>query len=132
MNHFSVLLSTYSDVVTNCELNWLEFERIREVLLELDGIQQLPEVLVKMIWSWVGSNHLLDWSASKSKFVLINNDVFHHIKVGRNDPCFCGREKKYKHCCIGQYVKPPEKEEVFRYIHSSKYYRNTNIRKLIK
>ena len=20
-------------------------------------------------------------------------------KIGRNDPCFCGSNKKYKHCC---------------------------------
>jgi len=24
---------------------------------------------------------------------------FRGKKIGRNEPCFCGSEKKYKHCC---------------------------------
>jgi len=24
-------------------------------------------------------------------------------KIGRNDPCYCGSEKKYKNCCLKQY-----------------------------
>jgi uncharacterized protein YchJ len=24
------------------------------------------------------------------------------IKIGRNDPCFCGSGKKYKNCCSGK------------------------------
>ncbi|MFY9478625.1 MAG: SEC-C metal-binding domain-containing protein [Aquabacterium sp.] len=26
----------------------------------------------------------------------------HYRKMGRNDPCFCASEKKFKHCCIDQ------------------------------
>jgi len=26
--------------------------------------------------------------------------TFNHIKLGRNDPCFCGSGKKFKKCCI--------------------------------
>lgn len=28
-------------------------------------------------------------------------------KIGRNDPCFCGSGKKYKHCCINKPIKKP-------------------------
>lgn len=26
--------------------------------------------------------------------------ISNHIKLGRNDPCFCGSGKKFKKCCI--------------------------------
>ena len=26
--------------------------------------------------------------------------VSHNVKVGRNDPCYCGSLKKYKKCCL--------------------------------
>jgi tetratricopeptide (TPR) repeat protein len=29
-------------------------------------------------------------------------------KLGRNDPCFCGSGKKYKHCCLGKTPRVPE------------------------
>jgi hypothetical protein len=29
------------------------------------------------------------------------------MKIGRNDPCYCGSGKKYKHCC---YAKDREKQ----------------------
>ena len=28
-------------------------------------------------------------------------------KVGRNDPCPCGSQKKFKHCHLGKIVRPP-------------------------
>ncbi|HEY7036888.1 MAG TPA: SEC-C metal-binding domain-containing protein [Thermomicrobiales bacterium] len=27
-------------------------------------------------------------------------------KLGRNDPCYCGSGKKYKHCCLGKTPRP--------------------------
>ena len=35
-------------------------------------------------------------------------------KIGRNDPCYCGSGKKYKHCCLnlkanGSYTLPSGK-----------------------
>ena len=32
------------------------------------------------------------------------------IKLGRNEPCFCGRGKKYKKCCILQEATDTRKE----------------------
>jgi len=29
------------------------------------------------------------------------------IKIGRNDPCFCGSGKKFKKCCIGKKTAAP-------------------------
>ena len=34
----------------------------------------------------------------KIKENKINPDLVKK-KIGRNDPCFCGSKKKYKHCC---------------------------------
>ena len=28
-----------------------------------------------------------------------NNPNIVKKKIGRNEPCFCGSEKKFKHCC---------------------------------
>ena len=33
------------------------------------------------------------------------------VKIGRNDPCPCGREKKYKRCC---YLDPAKNEQIVR------------------
>ncbi|MEA3347685.1 MAG: SEC-C metal-binding domain-containing protein, partial [Pseudomonadota bacterium] len=30
------------------------------------------------------------------------------MKIGRNDPCFCGSGKKYKKCCLGKVVPSAE------------------------
>jgi len=32
-------------------------------------------------------------------------------KIGRNDPCPCGSGKKYKKCCINNYVNEPIDKE---------------------
>lgn len=29
------------------------------------------------------------------------------MKIGRNDPCPCGSNKKYKNCCLGKAAKIP-------------------------
>ncbi|MGV1098604.1 YecA family protein [Thiovibrio sp. JS02] len=29
------------------------------------------------------------------------------IKIGRNDPCFCGSGRKYKRCCLGKTAAAP-------------------------
>jgi uncharacterized protein YecA (UPF0149 family) len=29
-----------------------------------------------------------------------HSPVIQNIKIGRNDPCFCGSGKKYKKCCL--------------------------------
>lgn len=29
-----------------------------------------------------------------------------HAKIGRNDPCFCGSGRKYKHCCMNKPKSP--------------------------
>lgn len=33
---------------------------------------------------------------------LINppEPILNHLKLGRNDPCFCGSGKKFKKCCV--------------------------------
>jgi len=34
--------------------------------------------------------------------ILISDREYHSEKIGRNDPCYCGSEKKYKKCCLGK------------------------------
>ena len=29
------------------------------------------------------------------------------VKIGRNDPCFCGSGKKFKKCCLGTHTSAP-------------------------
>ncbi|MFH2145153.1 MAG: SEC-C metal-binding domain-containing protein [Candidatus Omnitrophota bacterium] len=49
------------------------------------------------------------------------------MKIGRNDPCPCGSEKKYKKCCLNTPPKNPEESAsyIFDYHHFvfSKYFR---------
>lgn len=34
------------------------------------------------------------------------------MKVGRNDPCHCGSNKKYKKCCLFKQTPPPSQEDI--------------------
>jgi uncharacterized protein YecA (UPF0149 family) len=41
------------------------------------------------------------WLAKRKEYLPTNPHVKRHkAKVGRNDPCPCGRGKKYKKCCL--------------------------------
>lgn len=46
---------------------------------------------VKKQWFYIGGEHDIE----KSTPIIKNESV----KIGRNDPCFCGSGKKYKKCC---------------------------------
>ena len=35
------------------------------------------------------------------------------MKIGRNDPCYCGSGLKYKKCCMNKEVPPPDKIKEF-------------------
>ncbi len=42
---------------------------------------------------------VLEGSSKKQEFEKKNKDIEPTKKMGRNEPCFCGSGKKYKHCC---------------------------------
>lgn len=52
----------------------------------------------------------LDFDFDKiiKKFKLQENKTIRKQKIGRNDPCPCGSNKKYKHCCLNK----PKNDEI--------------------
>jgi len=40
-----------------------------------------------------------------------NKNNLYHGKIGRNEPCPCGSEKKYKKCCMGKSNARPDKTD---------------------
>jgi uncharacterized protein YecA (UPF0149 family) len=45
-------------------------------------------------WSWDIVGEI--WRDLFKEALIVEKKV----KVGRNDPCFCGSKKKYKNCCL--------------------------------
>ena len=70
----------------------------------------------------------IDWLAAKLNGRRFKVSDFSHIemshrrkrnaqfiRLGRNDACFCGSKKKFKHCCIDkEYVTFPHAEFILR------------------
>lgn len=57
------------------------------------------EALAEKAYTYVKEN--LTWNTIGKQWVEIFNDAAtpkQQVKIGRNDPCFCGSGKKYKHC----------------------------------
>jgi hypothetical protein len=40
-------------------------------------------------------------------------------KTGRNEPCPCGSERKYKRCCMDKDNEPPEASEVTLFVETN-------------
>ncbi|GAA0727133.1 SEC-C metal-binding domain-containing protein [Clostridium malenominatum] len=69
----------------------IDFEKLYISLLEaeVDNLYNLPE------WNLIfGKDKLTDLKLAYSEEKTITVS-----KIGRNDPCPCGSEKKYKNCC---------------------------------
>ncbi|HEY5298831.1 MAG TPA: SEC-C metal-binding domain-containing protein [Verrucomicrobiae bacterium] len=50
------------------------------------------------------SESVLEFVAEKPKKTLADGNTMRRAvpRLGRNEPCHCGSDKKYKHCCIGK------------------------------
>ena len=59
-------------------------KKIAGELKKRDGSEEIPEELA---WNWMG------YENAQKPYIRSNP------KIGRNDPCPCGSEKKYKKCC---------------------------------
>jgi preprotein translocase subunit SecA len=56
------------------------------------------------------SNHSRQWVVKGyAPFELLPRELknSNKLKVGRNDPCYCGSGKKYKKCCLDKDNKLP-------------------------
>lgn len=70
----------------------------QRVQLDISLVKPLMEELVYL------SNNSRQWvlkGYTPAELLSPNLKAIHKIKIGRNDPCYCGSGKKYKKCCLG-------------------------------
>ena len=58
-----------------------------------------------VLTTWYGGNGTDDFFDDANEDFESGQDTLFEpvsLKIGRNDPCYCGSGKKYKNCCIGK------------------------------
>jgi tetratricopeptide (TPR) repeat protein len=63
---------------------------------------------------------------------MLETIVRNKIKIGRNDPCFCGSNKKYKKCCIDkeQIISKTTQESTHSYLETQRENRFAKLKKI--
>ena len=87
------------DIVKNCKDSLDELKAINICSFEVEEISSFTSFI--MIASGTSGRHIQS-IADKVIENLKNKKIDPSLigkKIGRNEPCFCGSRKKYKHCC---------------------------------
>lgn len=83
------------------ELSPEQIEKINQAGKMLNPDNLKPEHVISTLKKFGVNLDALQKQARKARG-RINANKPKKVKIGRNDPCPCGTEKKYKKCCFGK------------------------------